>query len=234
MITIALDTTCMTGGVAVLDGEKLVAEYMLSVKRTHSERLMSSLSTVMKDAALEPSDIGLIACAVGPGSFTGIRIGVSSAKAIAMAQGLLIAPVIGLDALCYGLPEGELAFAMIDARHENCYCASYIGTGGMPQRVKEPSVMTVDEVIGEIRSSGRRHHLRGDGVLAYGTKLAAELGSLAALPSGEDAVIRPSKVAMCGIKAYEAGLAVPAAELMPYYIKHSGAEVKAEGKCPNC
>ncbi len=89
MITIALDTTCMTGGVAVLDGERLVAEYMLSVKRTHSERLMSSLSTVMKDASLEPSDIGLIACCVGPGSFTGIRIGVSSAKAIAMAQGLL-------------------------------------------------------------------------------------------------------------------------------------------------
>ena len=94
--------------------------------------------------------------------------------------------------------------------------------------------MTVDEVIGEIRSSGRRHHLRGDGVLAYGTKLAEKLGGLAAMPSGEDAVIRPSKVAMCGIKAYEAGLAVPAAELMPYYIKHSGAEVKAEGKCPNC
>lgn len=231
MISVALDTSCMTGGVAILDGTSLVAEYMLSVKRTHSERLMSSLAMVMQDARLEPSDIGLISCAVGPGSFTGIRIGVASAKAMAMALRVKVAPVTGLEALCYGLPEGDLAYAMIDAKHGFSYAAKYLCTGKAPKLLGEPSVMSAEEVGTAIAEGGIKCHVRGDGAIANVEALRKLAGGLLIVPSGEDATIRPSKVGMCGITKMEAGCLVDAARLSPYYIKRSEAEVKCGGKC---
>lgn len=238
MITLAMDTSCMTGGVAVLDGRRVLAEYSLSVKRTHSERLMSSVARVMEDASLSPADIGLIACCTGPGSFTGIRIGVASAKAMGMALGAAIVPVIGLDALAFGLPSGERAWCMIDARHEKCYAALYIGTGGAASRITEPVVMTVSEIAAAVRPEGIRHRALGDAALLYGEKLASESEGLVVIPTPEDSGIRPAKVAMLGLELHERGLSVAPAELVPFYIKHSEAEIKAviasEGKCAPC
>ncbi len=231
MISVAIDTSCMTGGVAILDGTRLVAEYMLSVKRTHSERLMSSLATAMADAKLSPCDIGLISCAVGPGSFTGIRIGVASAKAMAMALGVRIAPVTGLEALCYGLPEGDVAYAMIDAKHGFSYAAKYLCTGGMPGLLEGPSVLSAEEIGLAIAEGGVKCHVRGDGALANIEALKALTCGLMIVPSGEDATIRPSKVGMCGLAKIEEGGLVDAAGLSPYYIKRSEAEVKCGGKC---
>lgn len=228
MITLAMDTSCMTGGVAVLDARRVLAEYSLSVKRTHSERLMSSVARVMEDASLLPSDIGLIACCTGPGSFTGIRIGVASAKAMGMALGAAIVPVIGLDALAYGLSEGERAWCMIDARHENCYAASYIGTGGIPRRLTGYAVLSVTEIASRTRSSGIRHRAMGDAAINYGARLIDEAGGLIALPTPEDSGIRPAKVAMLGLDLFEGGMSISPDALAPFYIKHSEAEVKAE------
>ena len=231
MITVAMDTSCMTGGVAILDGDRLVAEYILSVKRTHSERLMSSLARAMEDADLKPADIGLISCCTGPGSFTGIRIGVASAKAMGMALGIKVSPVTGLEALCYGLPAGERAFAMIDAKHGFCYAASFLCTGGSPTQILPPSVMGVEEIASEIVRGGIPHHMRGDGAIAYKEALASMAGKLSLIPSPEDAVIRPSKVGLCGLRRHEAGGSVAPSVLEPFYIKRSEAEVKAGGKC---
>lgn len=230
MITLAMDTSCMTGGVAILDERRVLAEYSLSVKRTHSERLMSSVARVMEDASLKPSDIGLIACCTGPGSFTGIRIGVASAKAMGMALGAAIVPVTGLHALAYGLMEGERAWCMIDARHENCYAALFLGTGGAARMLGEPSVMTVSEIAAMVSSEGLRHRALGDASLLYGGKLAAESGGLIIIPTPEDSGIRPSKVGMLALDLYEGGLSVSPAALAPFYIKHSEAEIKAEAK----
>lgn len=234
MITVAIDTSCMTGGVAILDGERLVAEYILSVRRTHSERLMSSLARAMEDAELKPADIGLVSCCVGPGSFTGIRIGVASAKAMGMALGIRVAPVTGLEALCYGLPAGERAFAMIDAKHGFCYAASFMCTGGAPEPVMPPYYMGVEEIASEIARGGVPHHMRGDGALAYAKELTRMAGRLAVIPSPEDGVIRPSKVGLCGIIRHEAGGSVDPAVLEPSYVKRSEAEIKAGGKCSSC
>lgn len=234
MITVAMDTSCMTGGVAVLEGTRLVAEYTLSVKRTHSERLMSSLARAMEDADLSPEDIGLISCCTGPGSFTGIRIGVASAKAMGLALGIRISPVTGLEALCYGLPAGERAFAMIDAKHGFCYAAAYLCTGGMPKEILPPSVMGVEDVASEIVRGGIPHHMRGDGALCYEETLLRLSGKLALIPSHEDGIIRPSKVGLCGIKRHESGGSLTPNELQPFYIKRSEAEAKAGGKCSSC
>ncbi|PYO22304.1 MAG: tRNA (adenosine(37)-N6)-threonylcarbamoyltransferase complex dimerization subunit type 1 TsaB [Candidatus Rokuibacteriota bacterium] len=85
MRVLALETSTLAGGVALVDGERLVAEYLLDVSVTHSERLMAAVDRVLADARWAPRDLDGIAVSIGPGSFTGLRIGVSTAKGLAWA-----------------------------------------------------------------------------------------------------------------------------------------------------
>ena len=80
MRVLAVETSSLAGGVALLDDERLVAEYVLDVRVTHSERLMSSVDRVLADARWAPRELDGLAVAVGPGSFTGLRIGITLAK----------------------------------------------------------------------------------------------------------------------------------------------------------
>lgn len=230
MLSIAIDSSCMTGGVAVLEGQKVLAEYVLSVKRTHSERLMSSLADAMRAADRKPCDIGLISCCTGPGSFTGIRIGVATAKAISLATGAGIAPVTGLEALCYGLPSGDIAWAMIDARHGSCYSQAFSCTGGYPVPITAPGIRHWEAIAASLAEADGRCHLRGDGSLEYGALVAASTKGRVILPSPEDAALRPSKVGMCGLVMMDAGKLVGASDLAPFYIKRPEPEEKMFGE----
>src|SRR5262245_64923780 len=93
MRVLAIDTSTLAGGVALVDGGRTVAEYVLDVRLTHSERLMPAIDRVMADAGWGPSDLTGLAVAVGPGSFTGLRVGVSAVKGLALALSIPIAAV---------------------------------------------------------------------------------------------------------------------------------------------
>src|SRR5213593_3704840 len=98
MRLLAIETSSPAGGVALLDGERLVGEYVLDVRITHSERVMTAVNRVLTDARWRPSDLEGLAVSIGPGSFTGLRIGISVAKGLAMALRLpAVAPVPTLD-----------------------------------------------------------------------------------------------------------------------------------------
>src|SRR5207245_1583365 len=99
MRVLAVETSSLAGGVALLDDERLVAEYLLDVSVTHSERLMAAVDEVLTGARWTGRDLGGLAVAVGPGSFTGLRIAVSTAKGLALALGLPIAAVPTLEAM---------------------------------------------------------------------------------------------------------------------------------------
>ena len=86
MRVLAIETSTLAGGVALVDDERTVAEYMLEIRLTHSERLMPAVDRVMRDAGWTPSDLTGLAVAVGPGTFTGLRIGVSAVKGLAHAH----------------------------------------------------------------------------------------------------------------------------------------------------
>src|SRR5207245_8992621 len=99
MRLLAVETSTMSGGAALLDGERVVGEYTLDVRITHSERLMVAVDQLLSDAGWSAGDLEGLAVAVGPGSFTGPRVGLSTGKGLALALSIPVAAVPTLDAM---------------------------------------------------------------------------------------------------------------------------------------
>src|SRR5574341_1913357 len=104
MLVMGIETSTMQGGVALVSEQGLLSEYLLNVKATHTERLLPSIDQVLRDAGNTLDQVEGLAVAVGPGSFTGLRIGLSTAKGLAAAAGTPLVGVPSLRALAWGLP----------------------------------------------------------------------------------------------------------------------------------
>ena len=126
MITLAFDTSAKIASCAVLDGKKVLSEYSIDNGLTQSELIMPMAENMLAALKLDFSDIGLIATSVGPGSFTGVRIGVSMAKGLAFGRDIRIAPVSTLEALCENLvPFEGILVPTMDARRNQVYNALF-------------------------------------------------------------------------------------------------------------
>src|SRR2546428_4373699 len=133
MRLLAVETSTLAGGAALLDGELVVGEYALDVSRTHSERLMGAIDRLLTDAGWTVRDLEGLAVSVGPGSFTGLRIGLSTVKGLALALSIPIVAVPTLDAMAALLPVRALPLCpVLDARQREVYASVYSwGCGGM-------------------------------------------------------------------------------------------------------
>src|SRR5262245_4578017 len=130
MRVLAVETSTLAGGAALLDGGLVVGEYTLDVSLTHSERLMGAVDRLLSDAGWTVRDLEGLAVSVGPGSFTGLRIGLSTVKGLALALTIPIAAVPTLDALATLLPFAALPVCpVLDARKREVYASLYRWNG---------------------------------------------------------------------------------------------------------
>lgn len=126
MKILAIDTSTMLGGIAIMEDSKLIAESRLNVKSTHSERLMTEIEHCLKQSVLRIMDIDVFAVAIGPGSFTGLRIGLSTVKGFSFATGKPIVAVPTLEALAWNFPYSKYPVCtMLDARKREVYAALF-------------------------------------------------------------------------------------------------------------
>ncbi len=146
MKLLAIDTTTNVLTVAVTDERRVLAEYYIDHQRTHSQKLMPVVDRVLADSGVEFSEIDGFAAANGPGSFTGIRIGLTAARTFAQATGKKVMPVSTLKALAYNaaFTKGRVC-AVLDARNNNLYCAVYSFRGKNCKTVLEPTFMSACE-----------------------------------------------------------------------------------------
>ena len=183
MRVLAIDTSTLAGGVALVDGERTVAEYVLDIRLTHSERLMPAIDRVMRDAGWTPPDLTGLAVAVGPGSFTGLRIGVSAVKGLALALSLPIAAVPTLDALAAGLSGAALPVcAVVFARRDEVYASLYRWDGCAMRREWDYVALSPGELAARLREPVM---LVGEGAASISSPLARS-----APPVAERAVTR--------------------------------------------
>jgi len=127
MKILAIETSTMMGSVAVMDKTQLIAEYRLNIKGTHSERLVRIIDEVLKDSGLEFKDLDGYAVSIGPGSFTGLRIGITTVKGLAFVTRKPVAAIPTLDALACNIPFSQYQICpMLDARKKEVYTALYI------------------------------------------------------------------------------------------------------------
>jgi len=125
MKILAIDTSSDVCSTAILENEKLIDENNLDNGKTHSENLMPLIQELLNRNNLNVKDIELIACSVGPGSFTGIRIGVSSMKPIAEVLNIPVVSVTSLETLAENVRKDGIRVALIDAKNNQVYCGIF-------------------------------------------------------------------------------------------------------------
>jgi len=158
---LAFDTSTPRGSVAILEGKEVRAELRLHSPRTHSTLLLKSIDYLLERLEWTLGDLNLIAVGVGPGSFTGIRIGVSTALGISQSLSIPFAGISGLDALAYQVEfvNGHIG-ALLDAHRSQLYYAEFIRKDGRFRRSQKSSLIHVSDL--ELRLANRHLYIVGD------------------------------------------------------------------------
>jgi tRNA threonylcarbamoyladenosine biosynthesis protein TsaB len=229
MKVLGIDTSTPCGSVGLIDGDRVLADDLLNVPVTHSERLLGSVERVLQGAGWSLKDVEGWALSLGPGSFTGLRIGVSVVKGLAFATGRPIAGVPSLDVLAFQIaPTPYLICPVLDARKEEVYTALYrYGEGDLPERLTPYQTCRPEELISQIRE---KTIFIGDGVKTYGDLLRNHLHSLAAFPISSLHVPHGSTVARIGLDLLRRGENLDLAAFTPIYVRPSEAELKWQKK----
>jgi tRNA threonylcarbamoyladenosine biosynthesis protein TsaB len=217
MRVLAVETSTLAGGVALLDEERIVGEYLLDVRVTHSERLMVAIDRVLADAGWVVGDLDGIAVSIGPGSFTGLRIGLGTVKGLAFARPVPIAAVPTLDAMAAALPFSSLPVCpVIEARKGEIYTSRYTWDGVRMRREWEYLAMTPSELVARLETPVI---VLGDGAAQITSPFARRAPVSRRSPS-------PAVVAELGLERLRRRETVPTSELVPLYLKPSQAELR--------
>ncbi|MGB9825310.1 MAG: tRNA (adenosine(37)-N6)-threonylcarbamoyltransferase complex dimerization subunit type 1 TsaB, partial [Desulfofundulus sp.] len=151
MLVLGIEAATPVAAVAVVDGERLLAERMVNNRRTHSVNLLPMIKAVLEDAGVGREDLGGIAVSSGPGSFTGLRIGMATAKTLAQVWGLPVVGVGTLDALAHPLTgQGGLICPILNARKDEVYAAVYRTVDGELERLEGPVAVRPGELAGRL------------------------------------------------------------------------------------
>jgi tRNA threonylcarbamoyladenosine biosynthesis protein TsaB len=230
MRLLAVETSTLTGAVALLDGAAVVAETRLNVAVTHGERLLMTVDGLLAAARWDLGALDAFAVAIGPGSFTGLRIGVSTVKSLAFATGKRLVGVPTLDALAWSLPyAAHPVCPILDAKKDEVYAALYATGGGRLEQLL-PYRAVAPEALAEslVRDVGGPVVFLGDGVAPFASVLTRVMGGAARFaPAG----LRLPSAASLGDLAASAlgrGEAADPATLAPLYVRRSEAELARE------
>lgn len=224
MKILAFESSAAAASAALCEDDQLIAQSYQRTGLTHSATLMPMVQDLLKNAGMAREEIDLVAVAAGPGSFTGLRIGVSAAKGLAWALDKPCAACSTLESMAWQLAhmEGELCPVM-DARRKQVYNARFRAEGGRPVRLTDDRAISLEELAEEVRISGKPQILVGDGAhLCYNTFRELDI----------PAVLAPEHlrwqtawgVARQGLELARQGRLTTAAALAPDYHRLSQAE----------
>lgn len=224
MKILALESSAVTASVAVTEDERLLAQSFQHSGLTHSATLMPMTADLLKNAGLTLAEMDVIAVAAGPGSFTGVRIGVAAAKGLAWPEDKPCAPCSTLASMAWQCAhmDGEIC-AVMDARRNQVYAARFSAAGGELSRLSPDRAMGLDELSAEIKSSGKPQILVGDGAeLCYNELTQRKLPCRLMPPHLRFQTAWG--VARCALSMAREGALVSAAAMAPSYHRLSQAE----------
>ena len=226
MIVLGIESATPVAGAAVVNNNIVLAERFVNNRKTHSVNLLPMVKAAIEEAAIEPGSIAAIAVSSGPGSFTGIRIGMSTAKTLAQVWGLPVLGVSTLDALAYSLNGlKNIVCPILNARKNEVYTAIYDNQGDSQEVVYGPAAVAPQKLVDILNSMGKGVTFLGDGVPEYRDFLLDSLGGAQFAPAP---VLLPRGAAIAGLAAARLRV-IPGQsplELLPRYIRLSEAENK--------
>jgi tRNA threonylcarbamoyladenosine biosynthesis protein TsaB len=223
MRLLAIDSCTPVATGAVLTDQRLAAEFVIQNQKTHSANLLPSINQMLKTVDLTVNDMDYIACGIGPGSFTGQRIGVATAKALAHAANKPMVGVSALESMAYNLPGvSELICPIMDARRQQVYTGTYRWEGDVLHTLTKDRAISLQQLLEELK--GQDVFFLGDGVSSFRETITGVLGANAKFAPSHLLQVRGGSVAQCAARHILQKESCSYAELQPLYLRLSQAE----------
>lgn len=200
MKVLAIDTSTFVMGVALIDGEKVIGEVITNLKKNHSIRLMPAIDELMKDAGIHPKELQRIVVAHGPGSYTGVRIGVTTAKTLAWTLGIPLVGISSLEALAQNgrYFEGIIS-PIFDARRGQVYTGLYSNENGVLKNIIEDQIILIEDWASHLNTQEKNILFLGTDISIHKDGIVKVLGEKAQFGEFTDHNPRPSELAKLGM-----------------------------------
>ena len=222
MKILGVDTSTPIGSVALIDDDNVVAEHTLDIVRAHSSRLMPAIDSVLKWGDITVNDLDGCAVGIGPGSFTGIRIGVATIKSICYAVDKPIVGVSTLEAIAYNLRwSNSIICPLLDARRSETYGAIFEGNTNW-ERLSDDLCLPINAFLDRIKedtSPDRTINFVGDGLATYGDAVRENLGDRVHFADPIFNVPRGATIAYLGAQRLQQGNSDNYWTLVPNYVR---------------
>lgn len=234
MIILSIDSSTPVAGIAVSDGMQLLGEITLNTKNTHSEKLMPLVKHLLDELTLSVNDLDAIAVTQGPGSFTGLRIGMATAKGLAQGAGKKLIAVPTLDCLAQNLLHYPgIICPIMNAQKKQVYTAIYRSGRDKLERLSDYQAIAVEQLAAQLKELKEDIWFVGDGVAAFADMFQELLGDACRFADGHNILPRAGALAMLAAEraSEERFDDLYQAELI--YIRKSEAEVQWEARQQN-
>ena len=222
MKILAIETSGKVCAVALTENEKLIMEKIIEDENTHSVKLMPLINEVFKENNMYLSDIDLFSCDIGPGSFTGIRIGVSTVKAFLDAKNKKAVGVTSLEVLARNIEEDGIICSLIDAKNDNVYYGLFEKNGKEYKQIEELKFDNIENIVNAFEDKNKKIFFVGNGSIVHKDVIESKLKNAIIT---DDKKINSLNARNIALVAFEkSGQAVDSNNLSPIYLRKSNAE----------
>jgi len=218
MKILSVETSGKVCAVALTEDNNLIKEEIIEDENTHSVKLMPLVDKLLKETNTNINDIDLFACDIGPGSFTGIRIGVSTIKAFLDVTNKKAVGVSSLEILAESVKDG-IVCSLIDAKNQNVYCGIFEKDKNECKQIEELKFDNINNIINSVKNINKKIIFVGDGSIAYKDMIECELENAKIL---EDSKLNARNIGQIAFRKKEQ--AVDTHNLKPIYLRASNAE----------
>lgn len=232
MLILAIDSSTPVAGVAIVNDDNLIREEFINFKLTHSEMLMPMVDQVLQGCELALADLDALAVTMGPGSFTGLRIGMAAVKGLSLAADLPVIGVSTLEVIAHNMAYSDtLVCSLLNARRQEVYAACYDNRAMYPQRLSEemacpPSELVRQAIAWHDEQGFNGITLLGDGFAPYRDIFELELGERLRVAPSHLMLPRASALASLALVKAAQGQYEDVINMRPRYIRLSEAERK--------
>ncbi len=222
MKILGIDTSTKIATIAVIDEDKVLGEYTLNQEMSHSENLIPMIKELLNNLYIKIEDIDLYGVAIGPGSFTGLRIGVAAIKSLAH---LFQKPIVGvstLQAMAYNLPYNEIVIPMIDARRDRVYTGIYSWENEGLKTIKADDVVEMEDLLNRLKDY-KSIVVNGDGSILYKDRLIDSLKDVKFATKGQN-ICKATSICELALLKYNKGQVDDFYTLAPDYLRETQAQ----------
>lgn len=226
---LGIETSSLVSSVALVDEKKLIGEITIQAGLTHSEQLVPHIEQLLALSQVNKQDVQGIVVSSGPGSFTGLRIGMGTAKAMAYALRIPLYGVMTMDGLARNIPyTTHRICTVIDAQKKHVYAALYTYEQGELITLEEPFVVEASLLVERLKAMGKATVFVGDGIKRIAPLIEEEENLMVADPIYQ--IPKASSLILGAKSLIEQGKSENPMDMVPYYIRRSEAEVLWEEK----